>query len=859
MTSDLKKVGLIFNADGTVDFKKSLSSVNGALQENRNQFKLTKAQWDENTKASEKLKATQEYLSKQYEESSKKVSVLRSELSELENAENRDENAIQKKKNALIAAETTMTKYKAGLSDVNTKLKAGTADIDEYAKKLQKMSDKAVSAGKTLSTHVTAPIIAVGTAAIAAWMKVDEAYDNIVLKTGATGEALDSLTNSFDNVYGSMPVDSMQVSEAIGEVNTRFKVTGDELENLTTYMLEFAEITGKDVTESVAEAQRLQGNYNLSLEETKNVMGLVAKNSQDTGISVDKLMDLVNKNSSVFKEMDLNVYEAVNLLSDFEAAGLDSDQMLVGLKKAASNYSKEGKSMSAGLTDLIERLQNSSTEADATTEVFDIFGAKAGLAFKTAAQEGRINIGDLSNLMSDYSNVVSDTYNATLDPADKAKIAMNNLTLASAELGDILQTALGPILQWASELFKSLASWLKGLDETTKTVIVTVAGVVAAIGPLLILVGTLAGSVSKIMLLYSSFAKASAGLSTATGVLGGSFSSLLAPIAAVIAIIALIVAAFVQLWNTNEEFGKSVESAIASVQKVFQELWDVVLGPIFQIIKDTLLDIWENGIKPLWDNWVSFVGDITIQMLSLWEAVQPIVMWFIDTFGPVLVNIFNYVSSMFSNAVNTILNVAGSLLSSIGDIINGIIKVFKGIITFITGVFTGDWSKAWSGIVDIFGGIFDAIVGIAKAPINLVIGLINGMVGSIESGVNFVIDAVNSLSFKVPKWIPGIGGKKFGFDLDPVSLGRLTYLAKGGDLLNGSAIVGEAGMELLTQKGNRTTVSPLTRGGGANPVDIIDYNKLAAAFIKAIQHLRLNIDNRSLGEIVDERILKAVM
>ncbi|EMF0442673.1 phage tail protein [Enterococcus hirae] len=117
-------------------------------------------------------------------------------------------------------------------------------------------------------------------------------------------------------------------------------------------------------------------------------------------------------------------------------------------------------------------------------------------------------------------------------------------------------------------------------------------------------------------------------------------------------------------------------------------------------------------------------------------------------------------------------------------------RILTGFIDFITGIFTGDWSKAWQGVVDIFGGIFDGIVAVGKAPINAMIGLINGFIGGLNN-------------IKIPKWVPGIGGKSF-------SISKLPYLAQGGHLINGQAIVGEAGPELLTAKNGKTTVTPLS-------------------------------------------------
>lgn len=162
-----------------------------------------------------------------------------------------------------------------------------------------------------------------------------------------------------------------------------------------------------------------------------------------------------------------------------------------------------------------------------------------------------------------------------------------------------------------------------------------------------------------------------------------------------------------------------------------------------------------------------------------------------NIFGPVLGNILN---GFFANIEN---------------IWNGIKQIFEGVINFIQGVFTGDWEQAWEGVKQIFSGVWDTFVGIVKAPINAIIGLINGLIGAI----NMAIGGLNSLKISVPDWIPGIGGKSFGFNIP--SIPSIPYLAKGGTVLSGSAIVGEAGPELLTVGPGGTRVQPLTNSGGA--------------------------------------------
>lgn len=152
-----------------------------------------------------------------------------------------------------------------------------------------------------------------------------------------------------------------------------------------------------------------------------------------------------------------------------------------------------------------------------------------------------------------------------------------------------------------------------------------------------------------------------------------------------------------------------------------------------------------------------------------------------EVFGPVLGNVLN---GFFAN------------LKNIWDSAK---LMLNGIIDFIRGVFTGDWERAWNGVKEIFGGMFQMLISLAKAPLNSVISLINGMI----DGINWVIRKVNSLSFTNP-----FTGKNVGFHFGEI--GKVPYLAKGGILSQGSAVVGEAGPELLTMMGNRAIVQPLT-------------------------------------------------
>jgi TP901 family phage tail tape measure protein len=156
---------------------------------------------------------------------------------------------------------------------------------------------------------------------------------------------------------------------------------------------------------------------------------------------------------------------------------------------------------------------------------------------------------------------------------------------------------------------------------------------------------------------------------------------------------------------------------------------------------------------------------------------------FFQGVSDIAVEVFNFMGGYISN-------IFGGIIQNFQNFFNAGKRIFTGFIDFITGIFTGDWERAWNGVVNIFGGIFDMIAAMAKAPLNTMIGLINAFLGGLNN-------------IKIPKWVPGVGGKGF-------SISTIPYLAEGGHVLNGQAIVGEAGPELLSNKNGKTTVTPLS-------------------------------------------------
>lgn len=846
MADDLKKVGLVFKADGTADFAKSLKTINSLTQENYSSFKLAKSQWDSSTKSMDKLRDTQRYLSSQTDAYTAKVDTLKEELKNLENAENRNEKAISDKKNALNNAQATLNNYKKGLDEVNGKLKSGSAQIEEYAKKIENFGSKTKEVGGSLNKNITAPIAAAGTAAYAAWMSVDEAYDNIAVGTGATGDELSKLQESFDNVFAKAPFDAMDISNSLADLNTRFGFTGKVLEDASEKFLRFASVNKTDVSNAVALVSRAMGDAGIPAEEYTSVLDALTTASQASGISIDALTGNITKYGAPMRALGYTTEESIAIFASWEKAGVNTEIAFSGMKKAISNFSAEGKDAKVEFKKTLEEIAKCPDIASATTKAIEVFGTKAGPDLADAIKGGRFEFEEMLKLVESSSGQLDASFEATMDPADKAKVALNNLTLAGAALGDVIQSALGPVFESLADILKDFTEWFKNLNPEIRQTIVFVGGIIAAVGPLLVLIGALAGPISTALGLFAKFKLALFGTAEQAGMMGTMVSGLTGPILAVIGIIALVTAALIDLYNNNEEFRKNVNDMISNLIEILQTLWNSFLYPILTAVKDVLLDIWNNAILPVWETVKNCIADIIAKLSGLIEVLTPVINFIIQLLSALLIPAFLLLANTIGAVVSEAISFFGALLSNVSQVIGGIIQVISGIIQFITGVFTGNWKQAWNGIVSIFKGIFDGIVGIAKAPINGVISLVNGVI----SAVNGMIKGLNKISFDIPDWVPGIGGSHFGLDLKTID--KVAYLAKGGNLLSGTAIVGEAGPEILQQMGNKTRVTPLSESGGINQANLIDYKRMAEVFSYALTKLKIKVDKRELAKVIRE-------
>lgn len=479
-----------------ISLQKNIVQLNSEQQE-----KLTKELTDQKSKQ-EELKSKIDEARIAYEKSteetgknSEQSKALKNELNSLEQQYKVNESAIGKTETALANQTVKTEKSKTALMGMEKELENVNKELKEH--KFNAFTEGCTKAGTVIesvgkkASALSAAAVATGTASVKAAEDLKEGYDIVVTKTGATDDALKDLKKSANNVFGTMPEDMATVGEAIGEVNTRFHTTGDELESTSKQFIQFASINDTNITQSVDQVDKMMKAWNVDASQTGNLLGLLTAKAQATGISVDTLESEVLDNNSALKQMGLSMPQSINLMAQFDENGVNASTALAGLKKALQNATSEGKTMDEALKDTIGSIKNAKTDTEALKIAQELFGKKGAAEMATAIRENRIDLNDLSSSMKQYGNTVESTYNNTKSPLDNAKTAMNNAKIAMANFGETALQSAAPMISKATTKVQDLTKKFTSLNDKQQQTVLKVGLVTAAIGPATVATGKL--------------------------------------------------------------------------------------------------------------------------------------------------------------------------------------------------------------------------------------------------------------------------------------------------------------------------------------------------------------------------------
>jgi phage-related minor tail protein len=300
---------------------------------------------------------------------------------------------------------------------------------DKAGKTLGSRLQRSLTAAN-IGTGIGAALGGLGVAALKVADQYDKAMDTIRVGTGATGDALDGLEDSFKNVAGAVPDDIGVVATVLADLNTRTGQTGEGLETLSRQILDLSRITGTDAASNVANLTRLYGDWTVATEDQADTNDLLFRASQASGISIDKLATSMVQFGAPLRNIGFELEDATALLSKWEKEGVNTELSLGGLKIALGEFAKEGIDAKEGLDDLIESISGTTDEAEAMSLGVQRFGSRAGPDMVAAIREGRFAFEDFTEEIVTGEETIDSATDATEGLGEQFKKLKNQVTVA---------------------------------------------------------------------------------------------------------------------------------------------------------------------------------------------------------------------------------------------------------------------------------------------------------------------------------------------------------------------------------------------------------------------------------------------
>lgn len=468
-----ENLGAKFTID-TTNLQAGLRTANALIKESESAFKSAASGMGDWTTKSEGLQAKIDSLNTIIGYQKEKVIALKTQYENLINSglDPTSEKAI-KLRTQINNEETALNKNKEEVNKNTEALKKLGDESDgtgDDLKELKTNTDTATG-GFTVMKGALSDLVSSGIkaaitglkdlaqAAVDAYKEVDKGSDNLISATGATGENAEALTQSYKNVAKTFKGDMSEMGTVMGEVNTRFGFTGDKLEEATKQFLRFSSVTGTDAKTAVQTTARALQAAGMDTSQYSILLDQMTAATQKTGVEVNTLAGGLTTNGATMRSLGFDTTSTIAILGQFDAAGVNTETALAGLKKASQQWTAAGKDSREEFGLAIEKIQAAPTDTEAGKIAMETFGKKAGTELADAVRSGRFEYTEMVNYIGGSKDTVINTYNETQDALDELDISLQSLKVDMSDFVDDLLTEYGPELK---EGFGMIADAIKG-------------------------------------------------------------------------------------------------------------------------------------------------------------------------------------------------------------------------------------------------------------------------------------------------------------------------------------------------------------------------------------------------------------
>lgn len=645
------------------------------------------------------------------------------------------------------------------------------------------------SAGKSMTKFLTVPILGVGIASAKIGGDFEEQMSRVKAISGATGKSFKALEEQAIEL-GAKTAFSAKESAAGMENLASAGFDANEIMSAMPGLLDLAAVSGGDVAVASEVAATSLRGFGLEADQAGHVADVFARAAADTNAEVADMGEAMKYIAPVAKSMGLSIEEvsaAIGIMSD---EGIKGSQAGTALRGALSRLAKPTDPMIAKMDELglsfydangnmkslehqVGMLQHAFqglTQEQKQNALVTLYGQEALAGMMTLVNKGPDALGNLTKSLE----------NSTGAADEMARIMQENMNSSIEQMFGAFQSAAIKIQQIISPMIRSVADSIGAMVTSfvkaplpVQKMILAIAALIAAIGPLLFVGGS--------MLVWFAKLKVAVGfLSTSFPALGGVFTALTGPVGIVIAIIAALVGAFVFAWNTSEGFRNAVTT-----------IWESIKNTISFAVQTV-----SNTIRRIFGSVVQWWNDNHEQIAQATNAIWN------GKIGQFIRNALGVIQGIIVGAGIAIKGITEGIWTAISAVIEGALRVIQGLIKFALGLLSGDWSMAWEGMKQAASGILFGLGGIVVGALEAVIGVVRGFFSTFKnagwnlvkmiadgiwSAISLPAKAINAVVSKVRKYLPFSPAKEGPLsDLDKLNFGGTisTGIYSGQDEIN---------------------------------------------------------------------------
>lgn len=315
-----------------------------------------------------------------------------------------------------------------------------------------------------------AAVVGVAAAAIGVGLfhigdKADAMSDSIAIATGASGNALKTLTNDAMTVFKAVPTTMDAAGNAIAQLSAKTGDSGKVLDKLAESELELSRITGTDLNQNITASAAIFNQWGVTAKNQVGVLDQIFSASQKTGTGVDVLMGQVQQFAPTLQQMGLTAGQSATLLGNLDKSGVNAGLVLRGLNTEIAKSAKAGVDAKTGITNTVTAIQNAGSAADATAIAVKAFGTRAGPQLAQAILSGKLSVDDLTGSIDGSGKSILDQAKATYDLSENWTLFRNNVEAALVPLGSFVFQGANKVIPYLTKGASAIGSFGKKLGE----------------------------------------------------------------------------------------------------------------------------------------------------------------------------------------------------------------------------------------------------------------------------------------------------------------------------------------------------------------------------------------------------------